>query len=381
MKAKSIQAKQTVDIAEKLVRAIADGFSPTLAFVFISVEDQVESTMSLMRSHDIEVFGAFSAGEFTEEGMQDDGISILLLDINPEYFRLKIFDLESISTIDASRKIGEAGIKYFTNPGFIVSAADLSTPGEFIIQGITQTASHDATIIGGISGEPVFFKGVVFTNNLSFKKGLIGLVLDQDKIEIQGMAIAGWKSVGTQKTVTKADQSWVREIDGSPALDILRKFMGEDVVLNETVGADHIARLNINFPLQVERKSGYSVMRPTLLANLEEKSIFCGGIIEEGDVFRFSIPPDFDIIDTVIESSREIKKVSLPDIDAMVIFSCAGRFIDLGPMIETELDGLAETWGSPMAGFLCLGEFGKVQGAYVSEFHGSTCSWLALKEK
>jgi small ligand-binding sensory domain FIST len=131
----------------------------------------------------------------------------------------------------------------------------------------------------------------------------------------------------------------------------------------------------------VRRKSGYSVMRPTLLANLKEKSIFCGGVIEEGDVFRFSVPPDFDVIDDVIESSRKIKKTHLPDVDAMVIFSCAGRFESFGPLLDVELEGLAETWGSPMAGFLCLGEFGKVVGGDVSEFHGSTCSWMALKEK
>ena len=381
MKARSMQAKNSAELTEKLDNVLADKFVPSLALVFISVIDQLEPIMQLMESNNIDVFGAFSSGEFTEDGLQDDGISILFLEVDPAYYEIKIFNLEADSTFEAARQLGEVGKNAFSNPGFIVSGADLSTPGEDIIKGITKVAGPHASIIGGISGEPVHFKGRVFTNNRSYDKGVLGLIFDMDKIEIQGMAVSGWKTVGTQKTVTYAEQSWVKEIDHVPALDILEKFMGEDVVLDEKVGADHIKRLNINFPLQVQRKSGYSVMRPTLLANIRDKSIFCGGIIETGDVFRFSIPPDFDVIDDVIESSRKIKRTKMAEADAMVIFSCAGRFVSFGPMLDSELEGLAETWGSPMAGFLCLGEFGTTEGGDVSEFHGSTCSWVALKEK
>ncbi len=381
MEAKSLQAKDSAGTAKKLNALLAEGFKPTLAFVFISVTDQLDAVMELMRSNGIDVFGATSSGEFTEDGLQDEGISILFLDVNPHYYKLRIFDLETNSTLEAAGQLGESGKGAFNNPGFIVSGADLSTPGEDIIRGITKVAGPNVFITGGISGEPVQFKGIVFTNEQSYNQGVVGLILDLDKIEIQGVAVSGWKTVGTVKTVTDAEDSWVKEIDHLPALDILKKYMGEDVVLDENVGTDHIKRLNINFPLQVQRKSGYSVMRPTLLANLQDKSIFCGGVVETGDVFQFSIPPDFDVIDEVIESSNKIKRSKMSECDAMVIFSCAGRLDSFGPMIETELEGLAETWGSPMAGFFCLGEFGKAEGGDVSEFHGSTCSWISIKEK
>jgi small ligand-binding sensory domain FIST len=122
-------------------------------------------------------------------------------------------------------------------------------------------------------------------------------------------------------------------------------------------------------------------MRPTLLANLEDQSILCGGIVENGDVFRFSLPPDFEVIDKVIESSIEIKKNKMPDADALIVFSCVGRFASLGPMINYELEGLTKTWHKPMIGFFCLGEFGKAERGDKAEFHGTTCSWVALKEK
>ena len=52
----------------------------------------------------------------------------------------------------------------------------------------------------------------------------------------------------------------------------------------------------------------------------------------------------------------------------------------LGPMIDKELEGLTQTWDKPMIGFFSLGEFGCAEGG-VPEFHGTTCSWVAIKEK
>ena len=104
------------------------------------------------------------------------------------------------------------------------------------------------------------------------------------------------------------------------------------------------------------------------------------GIAIEGSAFRFSLPPDFDIVESVIESSRKIKEKELTEADALVVFSCVARLDSLGPMAAMELEGLAETWARPMVGFFCLGEFGRIADGK-SEFHGSTVSWVALKEK
>ena len=121
------------------------------------------------------------------------------------------------------------------------------------------------------------------------------------------------------------------------------------------------------------------MMRPFLLWNTEDQSIMVGGPVKEGSLFRFSLPPDLEVIDSVIESSMALKENELPDADAMLIFSCIGR-LSLGPMSSSELDGLTATWNKPMAGFFSLGEFGKLDDSR-PEFHGTTVSWVALKEK
>jgi len=56
-----------------------------------------------------------------------------------------------------------------------------------------------------------------------------------------------------------------------------------------------------------------------------------------------------------------------------------GRLGSFGPMITTEIEGLAATWNKPMLGFFSLGEFGKLDEGRC-EWHGTTVSWVALKE-
>ncbi len=378
MKAKSIQGKTTADIKLALSDCMIDGYKPTLAFVFLTDVEEIDPISKLLDTEGIALFGASTSEKFTENGIEPDGIVILLLDINKAHFKIVIKDYKAASVYESACQAGEVATATFDHPAFIISAADLKMPGEQIIKGLLDKAGNDVTIIGGMAGEFVTFSGTVFTNHSKNSSGFISLILDEDKIDVKGIAVSGWKPVGTAKKITKSKGSWIYTIDDEPAMDVLKKFMGKEFATTET--NDSIAPINNLFPLQVQRESGIPMMRPALLWNTEDQSVMVGGPVTEGSMFRFSLPPDLDIIDTVIESSKIIKENELPDADAMVIFSCVGRLASLGPMLHLELDGLAATWNKPMAGFFSLGEFGKLDDSR-PEFHGTTVSWVILKEK
>ena len=46
-------------------------------------------------------------------------------------------------------------------------------------------------------------------------------------------------------------------------------------------------------------------MRPALFFNTADRSVMIGGEVKEGELFRFSLPPDFDVIDKVVESVQD----------------------------------------------------------------------------
>ncbi|CAN5324946.1 hypothetical protein BH20BAC1_BH20BAC1_25010 [soil metagenome] len=378
MKAKSIKGGSPEEIQRALAESKKDGFSPTLAFVFITKIENADDLRSLFDKNGIAIFGASTSEKFTEQGIEADDIVVLLLDITPGYFRVVLKDYQVASPYESARQAGEAGVQAFKNPAFIISGFDIRIPGEDLINGLMDAAGHHVTIIGGMAGELVNFTGIVFTNDASSTCGLLALVIDQDKIAVNGLAVSGWKPAGTEKKITRSEGSWIHTIDNEPAMNVIQKFLGNEISLGKQ--AEGLVPLNIGYPLQVQRASGTPMMRPVLLWNTANQSVMIAGQAEEGARFRFSLPPDFDVMDTVVESSRIIKEKNMPDADALIVFSCVGRLGSLGPMVSAEIEGLAATWNKPMIGFFSLGEFGKVDDSQC-EFHGTTVSWVALKEK
>lgn len=380
MQAKSIFSNTITEITTALEQCmtVEQDFKPALAFVFTSLKQEWQHVQALLNKEGIAIFGATTAGEFTEDGITNTGITILLLDIDPGHFKIILKDNEQNTPFQSASRIAATGMESFSNPAFIILATHTKTPGDDIINGIAEKAGTGVTIIGGIAGDTINLGGTVFTNNSSCENGILCLVLDQDKIDVKGIAVSGWKPLGTEKKVTKSEGLWVYTIDDQPAMDIVEKYTG-NVILDDDE-ADNIVKLNTTYPLQVNRKGSSPAMIPTLFLNKESRAIMCSQHIPAGTGFRFSLPPDFDVIETVIESSRKLKENNLPDADALIVFSCVGRLESLGPMMSEELQGLAGTWQKPMAGFFSLGEFGTVAGGK-PEFHGTTCSWVALKEK
>ncbi|MFD2727527.1 FIST signal transduction protein [Hyunsoonleella rubra] len=378
MKAKSIKGKSTEAIKTVLRDSMADGFKPTLAFVFITNIEHAEALDELLDKEGIAIFGASSSQKFTEQGIEPDDIIVLLLDIKTDCFKIVLKDYQKMSPYESAQQTGETGIQAFKNPGFIISPADYLVPGEDIIKGLTDAAGNNATIMGGTAGDPNSFTGIVFTNNASTVSGLLALIIDQDKITINGLAVSGWKPVGIEKEITKSGGSWVHTIDNEPAMNVIRKFLGSDISLNKP--AEGLVRLDSTFPLQFQRASRTPMMKPVLLWNTEDDSVMVGGQVKHGQHFRFSLPPDFDVIDTVVESTRKEKEKNMPDADALIVFSCVGRLETLGLMVSQEIEGLASIWNKPMIGFFCMGEFGKLDDG-PCDFHSTTVSWVALKEK
>jgi len=379
MKAKSIKGNSTAAIQVALTESKKDGYHPTLALVFLTTIENAEAIRAMLTEEGIAVFGVSTSEKFTEEGLEPDDIVVLLLDIPGGLFKIVLKNYQASSVYEAAWQVGEIGSQAFKNPGFIISSADFRMSGEDLITGLTDAAGHEVTVMGGVAGNPADFRGIVFTNDVSSTGGLLALIIDQDKIAISGLAVSGWKPAGTEKKITKNEGSWVYTIDNEPAMTVIQKFLGSEIITFDKQ-AQGLVPLDAGYPLQFQRASGTPLMRPVLLWNTADQSIMLGGEVKEADSFRFSLPPDFDVIDTVVESARTIKEKDMPDVDALIVFSCVGRLGSLGPMIAAEIEGLAATWNKPMIGFFSLGEFGKLDDSRC-EFHGTTVSWVALKEK
>jgi len=206
------------------------------------------------------------------------------------------------------------------------------------------------------------------------------LVFDHDKIAMQGLAICGWEPIGNVNTITKSSGNIVHTINDEPALDVFLRYFGYFESTNSTSTAvAALDKVSAQYPLQIVRKDGTSVLRSPMMSNEKDKSMVLGGAVTDGDKFRFSIAPGFQVIDQTVEEFGGLKN-DFPEADALILFSCKGRQAALGPMIEDEVEGIYNYWLKPMIGFFSYGEIGNVKGG-TCDFHNETCSLVLLKEK
>ena len=388
MKAKTIKGTSINEIKSALRQSMADarpddpvgrGYKPTLAIVFISVKQDSEAVCRLLNDEGIQIFGSTTSGEFIGSEISQGGIVIMLLDMNPEYFKVLFMETGEQTTLENAKHIGLAGKNNFTNPAFIIASGWLTQDGENIVEGITNGFGADVIIFGGMAGDDLVLDGpLVFTNNQSSSKGLLALIIDEDKIQINGIATCGWKPIGTTKTITKSEGNIVYTIDDKPALDMILKYLGVDYDFDS--GKEIVTQLGALYPLQMEREGLAPVMRTAMFANRIDRSLICAGNVPQGAKVRFSLPPDFDVIDTVVAECTDLKDEMQNEADAVIMFSCISRYLSFGVMTSEEIERVANVWNAPLIGFFSYGEFGRSKTGK-HEFHNNTCCVVVLKEK
>ena len=394
MQAKSIKGKFAEEIISALAESMADGFRPTLAIVFLSVKQDREAISRSLDEKGIRVFGATTAGEFIDGEIEGGSIVMLLLDINPAYFRIEFIETSQKTALEDAIKLGITGRETFANPAFIIANSGVSSDGEPIVEGIIQgfgkslsSENGEVTVFGGKAGDDLALESTfVFTNGKTSDCALVALLIDEDKIDVKGIATCGWNAIGTTKTVTKSEGNVVYTIDDKPALDMLVNFLG--VEIKEDDNKEVVTFLSSwYYPLQVERENSDPVIRTAMFANREDRSLICSGRVPQGSKIKFAMPPDFDSIEKVVAECKSIKENVQPQADALIMFSCVSRHLSFGMVIKEEIEQVQKIWDVPMAGFFTYGEYGKSFCAGQAgkndkyEYHNNACCLVTLKEK
>jgi hypothetical protein len=377
MQAKSIKGKSTEEIKTALQQSLSDGFKPTLAIIFLSIKQDRKAICDIFDKEGIAIFGATTAGEFINGEIEEGSITVMLLDMNPDYFKMVFLETGEQSTFDNAKQMGVEGKKTFRNPAFIVASGWLHVDDEEIPKGIIDGFGEEVTIFGGMAGDDLALESpLAFTNNKSSSNGLLALIIDEDNIDVRGIATCGWKPIGTTKTVTKSEGNIVYTIDDKPALDMVMKYLGVEIDLDSN--KEVVTNISSYYPLQLERENMAPVIRTAMFANKGDRSLICAGNVPQGSRVRFSLPPDFDAIDTVVEECESLKDQQKAD--ALIMFSCISRHLSFGVMMQEELEQVQQVWNTPMIGFFSYGEFGKSKTGK-HEFHNNTCYVVALREK
>ncbi len=189
-------------------------------------------------------------------------------------------------------------------------------------------------------------------------------------------SMGGWDEFGPERTITRAEQNVLYEIDGKSALDLYKEYLGEYV--QELPGSALL------FPLSLKRRDEQTTLVRTILAiNEKNASMTFAGNMPEGSTVRL-MKANFD---RLIEGSANAATSSLKEQgdkkpDLALLISCVGRKLILQHRVEEEVESAREIFGDGvvMTGFYSYGEISPLNTSPTCELHNQTMTITTFTE-
>src|SRR4051812_19863049 len=125
MKAKSIKGNSTDEIKNELQLSMADGYQPRLAIVFLSIKQDHKAICKLLDDAAIAVFGCTTNGEFINEVTEKGSVTVLLLDINKNYFKIYFEEYPEKNYREVTNRIAQQAKEKFASPAFFISGSNM----------------------------------------------------------------------------------------------------------------------------------------------------------------------------------------------------------------------------------------------------------------
>lgn len=373
----------SLDLLEvKLNEVKTDIFSPTLAIVFASVQYDLSAMVGIFDEHNIDLVGCSSAGEIIDGDVKNNEIVVLLMDMNKDYYHISCKENGEKSVLENAKAIGKDAVNHFENPAILVFSGGLKTDANQILIGLKAGLQKDIPIYGGLAGDDLELNDTfAFSSGWLKEDSLVALIINTDKVKVNGRIINGWENLegletigGTYK-ITSCEDNILHTINDVPALDVFVKYIGFAEIAKDPDGLNTVIG---QYPLQIIKKEGHTIMRSAITANEETRSLVLAGGVTVGENFKFGLSPGFEVLEETVKNFGSFKEQN-EDIDASILVSCKGRHTAFGPLISMETEGILNHWNTPSIGFFSYGEIGNVENG-TCEFHNLTCSFVTFKE-
>ena len=333
-------------------------------------------TSKFEKSH---IVGCSTAGEIFGDRVFDDTVSVSVVKF--EKTKIKVVYSNPVNeTVQDSFELANKLAGELNDPSLkaiLVLSEGLKVNGSKLIQGLTHNLGSEVAIAGGLAGDSGKFKETwIIKNKRIVNHSIVGIGFYGDSFKFQSGSSGGWKSFGPRRNITKSKGNVLYEIDGIPALDLYKKYLGKE--------SANLPASAFFYPLSIGTDNrGCHLVRTILGIDNENSSMTFAGDVPEGSgcqLMRASF-------DNLVAGSKKAFKVSRAFLNedkpiVTIGISCVGRKIVLGEYTTEELTAISEGLGQNKAltGFYSYGEIGNDLATGHCNFHNQTMTVVSFQE-
>jgi hypothetical protein len=364
------------DVLGQCARTLA-GSEPKAGLLFSTHETHPEPLIEGVREAypGVELIGSTSGAEMSSVlGFQEGSIALALfasdtVDITGGLGTGLASDLGGT----AQRAVREALEKTHREPRLCLTAPAPHPHPVGLLAGLREQLGDGVPILGGGSSATIDDPGAAyqFCNDRIVHDGVPVMVFSGALAYSFGVD-HGWRPVGKRGRLTRVSDDVVHEIDGRPAAEFYRRYLGPG-------GAPALAN-----PLAVfDSDSDHFYLR--VVDTLEEAtgSIVINGGAPVDATVQLTVAMSDEIFDGARSAMQKAVK-SFPTSatpEAGLLFSCLIRRVLLGTKVGTEMDIARDELGElPLFGFYCYGEIAPIDSGS-TQVHQETIVAVLLGEE
>ncbi len=353
----------------------------TLVLVFGSREylDDPAPFESLRKAYpNSHLIGCSSSGEIHDTRVSDGTLSVAVTRFDGGRIQSATVELDEL---DASYEAGRELAQKFEDQqitNFFVLSNGTNVNGTKLVEGINSVLDESAVVTGGLAGDGDRFEKTWVLDGSSPESNLVsGVAFYGDNFCISHGSQGGWDRFGPQRRVTRSEGSVLYELDGKPALELYKRYLGDQ--------ADGLPATGLLFPLELHADGDERLVRTILAVDEDDQSMTFAGDIPEGSKAQL-MKANFN---RLVEGASKAAKTCADMHEhkgeqALAIgISCVGRRLILKQRTEDELEAVAETLpeGSKMVGFYSYGELSPYVAGSDCALHNQTMTLTVISEK
>lgn len=376
MKTKQIVCQSSI-ISEDQLMSLAT-ISPQLILVFASVAHFQNGFFTHQCRNSLpeaQWIGCSTAGEISTDGVTDNTAVITAIHFDHPEFKLVKSSTESTDNeYKAGQEIAEqllaSDLKHI-----LVLGQGVNVNGSLLIKGIKQHLPDSVLISGGLAGDAgKFEKSYTLTTDGISSEGVVAVGFYGDHIHLATSSFGGWRTFGTARLVTRASGNILYELDGKPALELYKTYLGDY--------AKDLPASGLLFPFAIlnhdHQETG--IIRTILGINEADASLTLAGDLIEGGYMRLMHASTDSLIDGA-QTAAEALPVEMSGLALLV--SCVGRKLLMGARVEEEVEVVANILGNQMTltGFYSNGEISPAGDFTECKLHNQTMTITCLSER